>query len=447
MLEKKLIGILVFFAAISSFADMPASPVIHQPLKVGEVLDCAHRYWANRLSSGVITADLNAQVARAAWLPSLTSSASAQRELLLKPLYNQTTGNFVLSEKIFDLNRSATIDQRAAEETSAKASLEDQLLSIMQTTATAYFAASTNLAQSEIYNQRISRLNEFLDVVKELARLHVNDRTSVYNLSAELAETKGTLLQLQADLNNQLQQVVGFIGWHHADHFQLQTAYTLPPKLSVRSEAVATKLPAVQSLHAQNDAYLLNAKASLYSYLPTLSLQGTYYPSKLNYSSAAAQSPDGLSTIGGYNPSSLQLGLFLTWNIFDQGVHGLEYSHFKDQASTAQELAEARENQGKLTIESLQKQYDLSLQSISVNQEREKQASEAYQSAIALFEIGKINYLLVKDSESALFAAELELSRLQLQAAGIWYQLSIYSAYEHGKFKDLQEAGSDHCAE
>jgi outer membrane protein TolC len=385
----------------------------------------------------VIAANANTRIAQAGWFPSLTATVGGQKEFLLPPLVAQTTGSFVLSERVFDLTRTFTIDQRKSEERGSEDDLEDQVLTILQTTVSSYFAAATSSVQAEIYKKRIERLKNFLAVVEELARLHVSDRTSVYNLSSELSQTQSDLMQLQLDLTNSMNQFYGYIGGGDRQNIQLQTKYTLPKNIKADPKKIANQLPVVQSLHAQNEALQSAANAARSGYLPTVSVNATYSPSKLNYSTAASVSPDGLSTIGGYNPSSFTVQGLLTWNIFDQGVKFIQSQQYDAQASTAESLEQARQDQNELQLATLIKQYGLSLQSLAMTNERYRQASEAFESSMALFQIGKISYLLVKDSESALFGAELEERRIELQAALISSEINLYSTYENGHYRRL----------
>jgi outer membrane protein TolC len=418
------------FVLLSAFI-----PPLASASPLGDIANCVHSYWKNRLNQAVISADSTAAQTRASWLPSLVAIEVGQRDLIAQPPDSQTSGNIEISETIFDLHRTYLIDATDHAKQGAQADLESQLLNLMTSAQQVYSQYLTAIRELEIYKERQARLAKFLNLVRELARLRVTDQSNAFALEAEYNQTTVRMIQLQSSSEMALSQLKAAVAV--SSRFDPSINTPSPQlgvdvaKISSQLSAIAENLPNAKGASRQAENFRDQAQSARMEFVPTLSLSFTYSPS------GAAYIPNNASIAPGttVQSSGLAQGL-LTWNIFDQGSQLIRASHDNAQASSYELLMEARKKQNELEISSLLRQFDLDTKALSALDQGHILARKAFDAAYELYSVGKTSFLAVRDYEQSLANIELQQKDLQQQQALVAAQLELDSSYEDGKYRE-----------
>jgi outer membrane protein TolC len=290
----------------------------------------------------------------------------------------------------------------------------------MKTATTAYYDEILKANTVKLQQQRVPRLKKAVTLAQETSRLHLGDTSSYYWAQADKEALDITITSGQSDATTALNTLKATIGLGEGT-LELDENYN--PEINGDTNYWTRRveeLPTFQVLKARSEASgaaAITAKDLAY---PTLGLTGNIGS---NLTSTFVQQQSALVI------------LTLSVPIFDQGIRAIQTQQNESQRSIFEALMASTRESLTAQIKNLLVQWQADEKNLTLARSQLEHNRQGYNATMTLFSFGKSNFLAIRDSESSLVNAEIQLETIRTKVASEKATLELLGDYSAGRHR------------
>ena len=389
-------------------------------LSVAEINDCIYEYWSGQLKAGVIATRTASALVRSTLLPSISSTLTTSKDFTrIQQQPPTNTGAITLNQQILNFANWLDISSKSLDEKAAIYDYENNLLALLKANITSVYSYLQLKSQEQLLVKRTLRLDKAVNLAKELNKLKISDQSVVFMTQSEKTQLEITLLTLKASELTTLNQIRAVSGVPANNQFEVTITENF--KVMTDSKHWANKiddLPELQSLKAKIESHRQEARSVRFEAMPTISLNASY--------SATYLEPT-------FNqPASVIKGI-MTIPIFDQGSRSIRAQASESQAMVIESQIESKRLQLSFEIKNILNLIESYKRAIELSKQKLELSQKAYTGTWTLFSVGKSQFLSVKDAETSLIDAEIQLDATTLNLSQQIAILDLYDNYSEGR--------------
>ncbi len=392
-------GIILALTSFSGSVHAQEEPVLTLPKALMRI----RAYWLPQLRAGVIDAHAAEQLARTAYYPSLNVNIGESRSPLNEsPGITVRRTQVTLSEHLIQVSNWVSMSARKADELAAEWNISSQIFSLLESGIQTFFDRLNTRQKIEIQERRIDRLERTVRLLKEVSRLGLVDDSERLAAESDLQAARVQLIELKSSLSLIDQDLKVAMGL--GPEVVLQLSHT-PGQESTSSDQktedwnhALERQPSIQALSNQRDAADLDRRSYALDWIPTVD-------ANIGLTQVNAGSPNDAYPA---TPAQVSATLTLNWSIFDQGARNVRKAQATQQSERIQSQMSAKRIELSNKLHSMRQLRELQAQTVQLDQVRLKITTEAYESAWALFAIGKKSFTALQAIEGALITTELD---------------------------------------
>ena len=359
-----------------------------------------------------VAAQQRVSQALAPLLPQLTGSGSYGRQRFINTISGaDNTSDFgsasvTASQLLFDFGRTwAAKDVAKSSAEALKEILEAQKLDIAQLVKTQYFTLLLSKRLVQVNLAALDRAEVNLRSAKGFFQVGTQPKSFVTRAEVDVANGRVNVIRAQNAVNLArvaLNTAMGIAVNAPTEVKDLLAYQEFPTNRDLLVSEALRNRPEYRQVKAQADGALASVRQTFRDFFPNLFGSGTYGVAGVTGVPAASSRTSGFIDSG----NQWNVGLTLSWSIFDGGARIARYKEAKANVEAAQARVRDTELQIWQNVEQSYLNLGEAEERIGAAQKAVESAEENYQLARGRFDAGVANIIELTDAQLALTQAQ-----------------------------------------
>ena len=359
-----------------------------------------------------VAAQQRVSQALAPLLPQLTGSGSYGRQRVINTTSGaENTSDFgsasvTASQLLFDFGRTwAAKDVAKSSAEALKEILEAQKLDIAQLVKTQYFTLLLSKRLVQVNLAALDRAEVNLRSAKGFFQVGTQPKSFVTRAEVDVANGRVNVIRAQNAVNLArvaLNTAMGIAVNAPTEVKDLLAYQEFPTNRDLLVSEALRNRPEYRQVKAQADGALASVRQTFRDFFPNLFGSGTYGVAGVTGVPAASSRTSGFIDSG----NQWNVGLTLSWSIFDGGARIARYKEAKANVEAAQARVRDTELQIWQNVEQSYLNLGEAEERIGAAQKAVESAEENYQLARGRFDAGVANIIELTDAQLALTQAQ-----------------------------------------
>lgn len=428
----EFLGFAAVFIACSSVRGYSAGrvPVQSFTFSVPHLLQCIYKNNLSQQSLQVIEAQAARRQALGQLLfPTVTAAVggSVNHDSSLAVSSKGGSESIILNQQLLNFSQWSTISALKLKTDAAGFERETKLFDLLQSGISSYYASLTVSSQIEFEEKRLKRLEQMVRLTEELDHLNVADKSDLYSLRAQRANSEYQLKSLELakvessqSLSDLLHVDMISTSFSFSDREPKNSPGTLPEE---SIDQLVAQQPAVHALESYAKSSHEELRSAMLTWLPTVSVDANYINGQI-------------TTVGQPFSGSTQqwaAQAVLSWSVFDQGRSSAEKGRARGAESVYEDQVLQQKRNLKNFLVLLTEQVRSEQKLMELTSEQEKLSQKAFELAWTLFSLGKKSFIALKIVEEDLAKTELNFVQIRSRWLGSLWLLWLYQSYAEGR--------------